>query len=219
MRGRAGEVGGRRWDKEAVGPEAAVQGGAEGEPRPVRIFAVSGSLRATSSNTALLRAASSLAPEGVEVALYKGLADLPHFNPDLDDLDAGTAPALVMDFRSRLQASDGVLISSPEYAHGVPGALKNAIDWVVSSGEIYEKPVALLNASMGARHAYASLAETLETADANIVREASVRVGLPTNRIDEAGILANPELSGALRAAVAALARAVEDRRDGRVGR
>jgi len=184
----------------------------------VRIFAVSGSLRAASSNTALLRAASSLAPEGVEVALYKGLAGLPHFNPDLDNLDAGTAPPPVMDFRSRLQASDGVLISSPEYAHGVPGALKNAIDWVVSSGEIYEKPVAFLNASMGARHAYASLTETLETADADIVREASVRVGLPTNRIDETGILANPELSGALRAAVAALARAVEDRRAGRVG-
>jgi NAD(P)H-dependent FMN reductase len=107
----------------------------------VRILAVSGSLRTASSNTALLRAAARLAPEGVEVILYEGLASLPHFNPDLDDLDAGTAPPAVMDFRSRLDASDGVLISSPEYAHGVPGALKNAIDWVVSSGEIYEKPL------------------------------------------------------------------------------
>jgi len=115
-----------------------------------------------------------------------------------------------MDFRSQLDASDGVLISSPEYAHGVPGALKNAIDWVVSSGDIYEKPVALLNASMGATHAYASLAETLTTADANIIEEASVRVGLPTNRTDEAGILADTKLSGALRAAVAAFARAIE---------
>ena len=179
----------------------------------MRILAVSGSLRTASSNTALLRAAARLAPEGVEVILYEGLASLPHFDPDLDDLDAGTAPPAVMDFRSRLDASDGVLISSPEYAHGVPGALKNAIDWVVSSGEIYEKPVALLNASMAATHAYASLAETLTTADANVIEEASVRVGLPTNRMDEAGILADPKISDELREAVAALTRAIELRR------
>jgi NAD(P)H-dependent FMN reductase len=179
----------------------------------VRILAISGSLRAASSNTALLKAASALAPQGVEVVVYGGLAGLPHFNPDLDDLDAGIAPLPVMDFRSRLQASDGVLISSPEYAHGVPGTLKNAIDWVVSSGEIYEKPVALLNASMGATHAYASLMETLMTADADIVQEASVRVGLPTNRIGAADIVAAPELSGILRSAVTALAHAIEARR------
>lgn len=211
MRERAREVGSKGREEEAAGTEADVPGaGAEGGLRSVRILAISGSLRVASSNSALLRAAVSLAPEGVEVVLYEGLASLPHFNPDLDDLDAGTAPPTVMDFRSQLDASDGVLISSPEYAHGVPGALKNAIDWVVSSGQIYEKPVALLNASMGATHAYASLAETLTTADANIIEEASVRVGLPTNRIDEAGILADTKLSGALRAAVAAFARAIE---------
>ena len=211
MRERAREVGSKGREEEAAGTEANVPGaGAEGGLRAVRILAISGSLRAASSNTALLRAAVSLVPEGVEVALYEGLASLPHFNPDLDDLDAGTAPPTVMDFRSQLDASDGVLISSPEYAHGVPGALKNAIDWVVSSGQIYEKPVALLNASMGATHAYVSLAEMLTTADANIIEEASVRVGLPTNRIDEAGILADTKLSGALRAAVAAFARAIE---------
>src|SRR5919202_1875993 len=204
----------RGWDeKAAAGLEGAAWGGAEGKYRSVRILGISGSLRAASSNTALLRAAAALAPESVEVVLYGGLACLPHFNPDLDDLDAGTAPPAVVDFRSRLDASDGVLISSPEYAHGVPGALKNAIDWVVSSGEIYEKPVALLNASMTATHAYASLAETLTTADANVIEEASVRVGLPTNRMDEAGILADPKISGELREAVAALTRAIELRR------
>jgi chromate reductase len=180
---------------------------------PIRILAISGSLRAASSNTALLGATRALAPEGVEITLYGGLATLPHFNPDLDDLDAGIAPPEVTNFRARLEASDGVLISSPEYAHGVPGAMKNAIDWVVSSGEIYEKPVALLNASMGATHAYESLAETLTTADADIVWEASVRVGLSTNRIDEAGIVSSPELSGVLRVALAAFTRAIEVRR------
>ena len=214
MEERAREGGSNGREEEAAGTEVGVPGRrAEWRLRPVRVLAVSGSLRTASSNTALLRAAARLAPEGVEVILYEGLASLPHFNPDLDDLDAGTAPPAVMDFRSRLDASDGVLISSPEYAHGVPGALKNAIDWVVSSGEIYEKPVALLNASLAATHAYASLAETLTTADANIIEEASVRVGLPTNRMDEAGILADPKISGELREAVAALTRAIELRR------
>lgn len=91
--------------------------------------------------------------------------------------------------------------------------MKNAIDWVVSSGELYEKPVALLNASMSATYAYASLTEILTTADAEIIGEASVRVGLPTNRMGEDDIVANPQLSGALRAAVAALTRAIEDQR------
>lgn len=219
MEERAREVGSNGREEEAAGTEVGVPGRrAEWRLRPVRILAISGSLRTASSNTALLRAAARLAPEGVEVILYEGLASLPHFNPDLDGLDVGIAPPAVMDFRSQLDASDGVLISSPEYAHGVPGALKNAIDWVVSSGEIYEKLVALLNASMAATHAYASLAETLTTADANVIEEASVRVGLPTNRIDEAGILADPKLSGALRAAVAALARAIELRRAATAG-
>lgn len=180
---------------------------------PTRIVAISGSLRATSSNTALLKAARTLATEGVEVVLYERLAELPHFNPDLDDVEQGTAPPEVVDFRSQLDASDGILISSPEYAHGVPGVMKNAIDWVVSSGQVYEKPIALLNASMGATHAYDSLTEILTTADADIVREASVRVGLPTNRIGEDGIVSDPKLSGALRSAIVALTRAIEARR------
>jgi NAD(P)H-dependent FMN reductase len=127
----------------------------------IRILAISGSLRAISLNTALLRAATSLAPEGVAISLYGGLGDLPHFNPDLE----GAEPPSVLDFRTQLQRSDGVLISSPEYAHGVPGVLKNALDWLVGSGELVGKPVALLNASPRATHAQASLIETLTTMD------------------------------------------------------
>ena len=99
----------------------------------MRILAISGSLRTGSSNTMLLRAAVALAPQAFEVSVYDGLATLPHFNPDQDN---EAAPPPVVDFRSQLHASDGVLISSPEYAHGVPGVLKNALDWVVASGEL-----------------------------------------------------------------------------------
>lgn len=212
----AKSVGTRGWE---TARPAAVREDAEVRPEQIRILAVSGSLRSASSNTALLRAVARLAPDNVEVHLFQGLAELPHFNPDLDDFDGGVAPPTVVDLRSRLAASDGVIVACPEYVHGVPGALKNAIDWVVSSGEFYEKPLALLNASMAAMHAYASLTEILTTADAHLVREASVRVGLPTNRIDERGILSDPELSGALQAAVAAFARAIRGRRTETGGR
>lgn len=208
------EPGDRRRDTEAVDRKDGVNG-----LRPPRILAVSGSLRAMSSNTALLRAAGVLSGRGAEISPYDRLADLPHFNPDLDDPDRGAAPPPVLDLRARLRASDGVLVASPEYAHGVPGALKNALDWVVGTGELYGKPVALLNASATATHAHASLVEILQTADADVILEASVRVGLPNNRSREADILADPELSGTLRRALETFVLAVEDRRSAGGGR
>jgi NAD(P)H-dependent FMN reductase len=97
----------------------------------LRILAISGSLRQGSSNTALLQAAIALLPEGVEMKLYAGLGDLPHFNPDLEPME----PPSVTDLRAQVKWSDGLVISSPEYAHGVPGVLKNALDWLVSGDE------------------------------------------------------------------------------------
>lgn len=170
--------------------------------RPIRILAISGSLRAASSNTTLLRAAASLAPEGVVVEQFEGLGDLPHFNPDLED---APIPA-VLDWRARLKAADGVLISSPEYAHGVPGVLKNALDWVVGSGELVFKPVALLNASPRSTHGQASLTETLTVMTAALVPEATVAVPLAGRKLDAEGIVADPGLSTLLRGALAALA-------------
>src|SRR5512138_474853 len=126
----------------------------------VRVLAISGSLRAASSNTALVGAAVLLAPGGVEVSAYQGLADIPPFNPDLD---TAVPPAAVVRFRDALVGCDAILISSPEYAHGVSGVLKNALDWVVSSGELIDKPIALVNASARSIHAQASLRETLTT--------------------------------------------------------
>jgi NAD(P)H-dependent FMN reductase len=175
----------------------------------MKILAISGSLRAVSSNTALLRAAAALAPQGVEITFYGGIGDLPHFNPDLDDPDHGIAPPPVLDLRARIQAADGLLISSPEYAHGVPGSLKNALDWLVGSSEIVGKPVALLNASPRATLAQASLAETLTTMSTRLIAEASIALPLLGRRLDAAGIAADPELAGPLRAAVEVFARAV----------
>lgn len=157
----------------------------------MRILAISGSLRRCSSNSILLRAARVLAPEGIEIALYDGLGDLPHFNPDLEGLE----PPAVPHFRQKLKAADGVLISSPEYAHGVPGSLKNALDWIVGSGELADKPVALLNASPRATHAQASLEETITVMSARVIKEASLTIPVQGKHLDESGIVADPELS------------------------
>jgi chromate reductase, NAD(P)H dehydrogenase (quinone) len=118
--------------------------------RDMRILAISGSLRAVSSNTAVLQAAAILAPRGVEVVHYDGLGLLPHFNPDLD---GDWPPAAVQNLGRDVELCDGLLICSPEYAHGVAGSLKNALDWLVGSIAFPGKPVALINASSRASQA------------------------------------------------------------------
>ena len=175
----------------------------------MQILAISGSLRQVSTNTALLRAVMAIAPADVEIELYGGLGDLPHFNPDLE----GAEPPAVLDFRARLRAADGVLISSPEYAHGVPGVLKNALDWVVGSGELVEKPVALLNAAPRSTHAQAQLTEILTVMTARLVAGASVAIPLTGKNLDAAGIVAHPELGSLIAAALTAFVQAVMEER------
>lgn len=175
--------------------------------KKLRFLAISGSLRGASSNTILLRVVASVAPAPIEVRLYEGLGELPHFNPDLDGEAA--LPA-VADFRARLQESDAVLICSPEYAHGVPGVLKNALDWIVGSGELMGKPLALLNAKPSATFAQASLTETLTVMMAEIDPDASIALSLGTNKVDETALIANEELTAKLRTALLALAKAVQ---------
>jgi predicted 3-demethylubiquinone-9 3-methyltransferase (glyoxalase superfamily)/NAD(P)H-dependent FMN reductase len=173
-----------------------------------KILAISGSLRARSSNTEVLRAAAALAPRSLTISLYAGLATLPHFNPDLDR-EGDVPPEAVQDLRARVGEADGLLICSPEYAHGVPGALKNALDWLVSGPEIVGKPIGLLNASPRSTHAHESLAETLRTMTCVLVAGASVALPLNGRRLDADRIAADPDLSKRLRAALDALAVAI----------
>lgn len=165
----------------------------------MKIAAISGSLRAGSSNTAVLRAAARLAPAGVDVILFEGIADLPFFNPDLDGDDV---PAPVRAMRTLIGRVDGLLISSPEYARGVAGVLKNALDWLVGSHEFPSKPVALINTSPRATHALAALTLTLETMSARLVTEACVTLPLLGGAWDENGIAADPALAEPLRSAM-----------------
>ncbi len=172
------------------------------EDNDLHLLAISGSLRAASANTTVLRAAQHLALPSVTISLYDGLGDLPHYNPDLD---GENPPPAVVDFRTQLREADAVLICSPEYAHGVPGVLKNALDWIVSSGEFMGKSVALVNARPASIYAQASLRETLTVMMAEIDTAASVTLPITTNRLDEASLLANPELCRALQDAIEAL--------------
>jgi chromate reductase, NAD(P)H dehydrogenase (quinone) len=165
----------------------------------VRILAISGSLRGASSNTAVLQAAACLAPAGVEMAYYKGLGDLPHFNPDLDTNDP---PEVVRALRHEIGRCDGLLICSPEYAHGVAGSMKNALDWLVSSVEFPEKPTALLNTSQRAVHGDAQLREILTTMSARLIERASITLPLWGRNLDAAGITSDPALSEQLRTAL-----------------
>ena len=172
----------------------------------MRILAISGSLRARSSNTELLRAAALVANPSWTFDFYDGLGALPHFNPDLD-FEGATPPAAVADLRARIAAADALLICSPEYAHGVPGSLKNALDWMVSDAAMIGKPIALLNASARSTFAHSQLAETLRTMSTRLVDDASIVIPLDGRRLDAAGIAADPALVSLLEGALDALVR------------
>jgi NAD(P)H-dependent FMN reductase len=135
----------------------------------MRILCVCGSLQRQSGNLALLEMAAASAPPGVEVVLFDGLRELPHFNPDLD---ATGAPDSVTRWRRALADSDAVLIASPEYGFSLPGALKNGIDWVIGSGELEGKVVAITAAVPGperGRRGLQALRDTLLAVRATIV--------------------------------------------------
>ena len=134
----------------------------------MKILAISGSLRAASKNTSLLRALAALDPS---IALYERIGELPHFNSDVDD--AG-APQSVLDYREQLREADLIVISSPEYAHGVPGVMKNALDWVVGSGELMEKPVVLINTSAASKFVGPQLSEILTVMSAKVLRTCTI---------------------------------------------
>jgi chromate reductase, NAD(P)H dehydrogenase (quinone) len=173
----------------------------------MKIIAISGSLRATSLNTAVLHAASRLAPAGIRIELFEGIGKLPFFN---SDLEGEHLPQEVARFRTVIGSSDGLLISSPEYARGVAGVMKNALDWLVGSQEFPGKPVALINTSPRASHALASLTLTLETMSARLVEEASITLPLLGTVNDADSIAASAELADPLRHALERFVAAIE---------
>ncbi|MEV8630670.1 NADPH-dependent FMN reductase [Streptosporangium sp. NPDC051023] len=155
------------------------------------ILLLSGSLRAGSSNEAVLRTAQIVAPSQVRTVLYRGLADLPHFNPD-DDIDP--LPAPVTELRAAISEATAILICTPEYAGTLPGAFKNLLDWTVGGTEICDKPTAWVNAAAPGRGqgAEATLRTVLGYTGADIVEAACVKIAVDRQMVGADGLITAP---------------------------
>lgn len=171
-----------------------------------KLLAISGSLRAVSMNQTVLEACMKLAPEGATVTLYKGLAGLPAFNPDLD---GDNPPRKILALRKQIGAADGLIISCPEYAHGIPGSFKNMLDWLVSCVEFPEKPVLLINTSPQSERITPLLMEVLMTMSARVVINASLTLPLKGKKLDADGIAKSKEFGTQIRESLASFVDAV----------
>ncbi|MDE2383408.1 MAG: NAD(P)H-dependent oxidoreductase [Alphaproteobacteria bacterium] len=155
----------------------------------VKVLALCGSLRVGSTNLALLQAAKILAPPDMEFSIWNRQAGLPHFTPDLE----GLPPPEVQKFRDHVGVADGLIIACPEYARGLPGAFKNALDWLVGGETFINKPFAQWNASPRAAEAQNSLRLVLETMSGRCLEEAALALPLIKQEVTGRGLAAHPE--------------------------
>ena len=155
--------------------------------KPITIIAISGSLRPNSSNHAVLNAVRDIIGDKANFIQFEELADLPAFD------DHPHPAKTVSDFRNLLREADGVLICSPEYAFGIPGALKNAIDWTVSSGELVNKPLALITAATGGENAHAAWLLIFSALSANIPDGNKLHLPFIRSKLDQNGQVKSPQ--------------------------
>lgn len=165
----------------------------------MKVLLISGSLRSASYNSAIIAhlAKQLQDKEGVEAEVFEGLDKLPIFSPDLDkhDLDVDDSPQVVRSFRKNVALADCVVIATPEYAFEIPGGLKNALDWLVSSGELVDKPVGIITAStssMGGESANEVLTKLAGILSAKV--EARLCVARVNKKVDENGKIIDTQL-------------------------
>ncbi len=176
----------------------------------MRVLAISGSLRAQSLNTLLLKEAARLATPGLVLSGWERLDDLPHYSPERD---TEPPPAVVAELRGLLAEADALLVCTPEYIHAMPAVLKNLLEWVVSSGVCVGKPAAAWSVSPsleGGAKAQTSLVHTLEVMSAKVVHEASRCLTLARSGMDAEGHLKDPVQENSIRTALASLTAAAE---------
>ncbi|MFB6455380.1 NADPH-dependent FMN reductase [Chitinophaga sp. Hz27] len=173
----------------------------------ISVLAISGSTRAKSSNHQLIHAISKRYADKISVIFFEGLTDLPYFNPDND---TDEPPVTVTAFREAVRAADAVLICSPEYAIGVPGVLKNAIDWTVGNMTFSQKPVALITAGTSGFHAHKSLLGTLLIIESKISEEMQLIISAVKTKIDNSDNITHKETLAAVDSLIAAMAAAVQ---------
>lgn len=170
-----------------------------------KIVLISGSLRARSTNSAVIDAAAACAPPGFAAVVFSGLAGLPHFNPDEDRDPVHTS---VANMRRVLGEASAVMLSVPEYAGAMPGSLKNLIDWTVSAGSFYEKPVGWINPAgkHRAQDTYRGLRIVLDRAGAKLVDRACIDIDVGPDARDDEGRIVSADIRDALAEAMRQLA-------------
>ncbi len=146
-----------------------------------KILAISGSTRKNSTNQRLINAIAELSKEIFEIQFYNRISSLPHFNPDENNPEILEN---VFQFRRLLNEADGVIICTPEYAHGVPGTLKNGIDWTVGTGEFSHKPTLLITASTDGKYGHQALLETLRVIEAKNIEELQLLISFAQTKIN-----------------------------------
>lgn len=175
----------------------------------LNILAISGSLRAASTNSALVAALARNVPSGCRVTVYAGLGRLPIFNPDDEGARTPQEAAALID---AVTSADGIIVSCPEYAHGVPGGLKNALDWLVSRDAAVDKPAMLAHASPRSLFARAALAEIMRTMSFALY-DGGLEIALLGKKApDVESILAEPAHALAMRDALNAFAEFIRTR-------
>jgi chromate reductase, NAD(P)H dehydrogenase (quinone) len=166
----------------------------------IRILAISGSLRASSSSNLLLQAFSELLPEHMTLQTSDAGASLPPFN------DPEALPASVVAFHKAIGEADAILICTPEYAFGIPGALKNALDWTVGTGDFFRKPVAVITASSSGEKGHAALLLVLEALSADVIPQATVVIPGIRTKFDNTGKVKDPSIIAAMKDIATAVA-------------
>lgn len=161
--------------------------------KPKRVvLAISGSTRQQSTNLNLLKAIEALFEAEFEFLYFEGLSTLPHFNPDDDN---ESPPSEVTAFRKMVREADGILICTPEYAMGLPGTLKNALDWTVSSSDFSQKPVAVITAATSGEKAHQSLIGTLTIIEAATDNDIQLLIPFAKAKINADKIIDNNTLA------------------------
>ena len=172
-----------------------------------KILAISGSLRAKSTNLTLIEQIARMFAGRIEVSIYEGLGRLPHFNPDLEQT---SYIAEVEDFRRRIREADGVLICTPEYVFSIPGALKNALEWTVGTSDFAGKPTALITASSAGEKTHESLFPVLKTIGAEISENTALLVSGARTKVNSEREISDAPTAAAINLLIEAFLQKIE---------
>lgn len=178
-------------------------------PEIIQIFAICGSTREVSVNLNLLHAIQNLYEKKLHISINSNIANLPHFNPDLDN---DNVPFIVTEFRNQIKEADGILICTPEYAMGVPGSLKNAIDWTVSSTVFSGKPTALITAGLSGQKGHKALMETLDIIEAYVPESSQLIIQFAKTKI-KGNAIVDESTKAEVRAVMDSLLRSISERK------